>query len=230
MDAQAYIDQLERYATQFIDWWCKPYGAFRKNYEKQNRSFVSRLIPIQIETRESMEKFSNAVDQFEKETRGRHDLIDEIFCFFDENYEAYLQATDKQRSRIRETICKDYYPNPGTGPIVVHYMGNFFIDLLHKYVKERAAEKIKSTGDKIWLMRGLVAISMENMGCDWRDTMGMLKDLYKSAESKGMNPEPFFAKIAEISSREVPSGGDRAMNEMMAKTEWFKSQEAYDDR
>jgi hypothetical protein len=64
---------------------------------------------------------------------------------------------------------------------------------------------------------------MENMGSDWRDTMGMLDDLYKSAESKGINPEPFFAKIAEISSRDVTSGGDRPMNEFMAKTEWFKN-------
>jgi hypothetical protein len=161
-----------------------------------------------------MKKFSDAVDHFEKEIRSKHDLIDEIFCFFDENYEVYLQATDEQRRRIRETVYKSYYPRMP--------LSNFFIDLLHKYVRERAVEKLTSTGDQAWLTRGLVAISMENMGADWRDTMGMLGNLYKSAESKGINPEPFFAKVAEISSREVPGGGDRAMNEFMAKTEWYK--------
>jgi hypothetical protein len=102
-------------------------------------------------------------------------------------------------------------------------MSNFFIDLLHEYVRERVIGQLKSTGDKVWLMRGLVAISMENMGSDWRDTMDLLHTLYKSAESKGINPEPSFAKVAEISSRDVPSGGDRAMNEFMAKTQWFKN-------
>lgn len=215
MDAQAYIDQLEQYATQYVDWWYKPYEAFRKNYEKQNRSLISRLIPIRIESRESMEKFENAVDEFKKETRNKRDLVNEIFNFFDENYEAYFQATEEQRRRIRETVYKSYYPSVP--------LSNFYIDLLHEYVRERAIGQLNSTGDKVWLIRGLVAISMENMGSDWRDTMGMLETLYKSAESKGIHPEPFFAKIAEISSREVPDGGDRPMSEFMAKTEWFKN-------
>lgn len=214
MDAQTYIDQLERYATQYIDWWYKPYEAFRKNYDKQNRSLISRLIPIRIESGENIRKFHEAVDQFEKEIRSQHDLIDEIFCFFDENYDVYLQATDEQRRRIREAVYKSYYPSVS--------LSNFFIDLLHKYVKERVVEELKSTGDKVWLLRGLVAISMENMGSDWRDTMDMLQTLYKSAESKGIDPEPFFAKVAELSSRDVSSGGDSAMNEFMAKTEWYK--------
>src|SRR6185503_381787 len=85
MDAQAYINQLKQYATKFIDWWCKPYEKFRKNYEKQHSSFIARLIPIKFETGESMAKFRNATDEFKTEIRSEHDLIEEIFKFFDTN-------------------------------------------------------------------------------------------------------------------------------------------------
>jgi hypothetical protein len=126
MDARTYIDQLKQYATKFVDWWCKPYEKFREHYEKQNRSFISRLIPIRIESGESMKKFRNAVDEFKKETRSKHDLIDEIFNFFDANHEIYLHANDEQRSEIRSVIYARYYLGPQSG--IVHYMENCSVD------------------------------------------------------------------------------------------------------
>jgi hypothetical protein len=214
MDARTYIDQLKQYATKFVDWWCKPYEKFREHYEKQNRSFISRLIPIRIESGESMKKFRNAVDEFKKETRSRHDLIDEIFNFFDANYEVYLHANDEQRSEIRSVIYARYYPGPQSA--IVHYMENFFIDLLWEYLRERAGKELKSTGDKVWLMRGLVAISMENCSVDYRDSLSLLASLYSAAKQKGINPEPIFQEIAKISSHEITRGGGTPMSEMMA--------------
>ncbi len=214
MDAQTYINQLKQYATKFIDWWCKPYEKFRKNYEKQDRSFFSRLVPIKFETGESMARFSKATDEFKKEIRGKHDLIEEIFNFFDTNYEVYLHATDEQRSEIRSVIYTRYYPGPHSG--IVHYMENFFVELLWEYVRERAVKELKSTSDKVWLMRGLVAISMENCSIDFRDSLSLLASLYSAAKQKGINPEPIFQEIAKISSHEITPGGGSPMSEMMA--------------
>jgi hypothetical protein len=217
MDVQTYIDQLKQYATKFVGWWCKPYEEFRKNYEKQNRSFISRLIPIRIESREDREKLENAVDEFKKETRSKYDLINVIFNFFDSNYEVYLHATDEQRSEIRSVIHARYYEGPQSG--IVHYMGNFFIDLLWEYIRERAVKELESTGDKVWLKRGLVAVSMENCGVDYRDSLSLLASLYSAAKQKGINPEPIFQEIAKISSHEIAPGGSTPMSEMMANVD-----------
>ena len=214
MDAQAYINQLKQYATKFIDWWCKPYEKFRKNYQKQHSSFIARLIPIKFETGESMAKFRNATDEFKTEIRSEHDLIEEIFNFFDRNYEVYLRATDEQRAEIRSVIYTRYYPGPHYG--IVRYMENFFIDLLWEYIRERAVKELKSTGDKVWLMRGLVATSMENCSVDFRDSLSLLASLYRAAKQKGINPEPIFQEIAKISSHEITPGGVTPMSEMMA--------------
>jgi hypothetical protein len=150
-------------------------------------------------------------------------LTEKIFAFFDANYETYLNATDKERNEIRETISKMYYPSPQSG--IVHYMGHYMEELLFRYVREHTIDKLKATGDDTWLTRGLIAISMENCGYDWRDTLTILGDLYKAAETKRINPDLSFLKIAEISSGDAPRGGTTPMNDMMAKTERFKSKE-----
>ena len=95
-------------------------------------------------------------------------------------------------------------------------MDNFFVDLLWEYVTEKTVKELKSTGDKAWLMRGLVALSMENCSVDYRDSLSWLANLYSAAKQKGINPEPIFQEIAKISSHEITSGGATPMSEMMA--------------
>jgi hypothetical protein len=217
MNTQAFLDQLQDYSRQFEDWWCKPYEKFRKSYMRRNLFFNF------IMTQESMAKFDTAVNEFEKEIRQTNDLFEKIFNFLDANYEVYLHANAMERTEIRSAISKIYYPGPTSG--IVHYMGNYMEELLVRYVREQVLGKLKATGDEEWLLRGLIAISMENCGSDWRDTLTILGDLYQAAEIKGINPEPFFLKVAEISSDETPRGGSTPMNEMMTKLEWFKSKE-----
>ena len=208
MDTHTYMNELRQYATKFIDWWCKPYIIFRRKYMIRHPFFNF------VMARESMENFEEAVDQFETEIRSKYDLIEEIFTFFDKNYEVYLRATDDQRSEIRSIIYTKYYPGPQSG--IVHYMDNFLVDLLWKYIRERAVPELKLTGDKVWLMRGLVASSMENCSVDFRDSLGQLASLYSAAKQKGINPEPIFQEIAKISSHEIPAGGTTPMSEMIA--------------
>jgi len=176
-----------------------------------------------IMTSRSISKFNNAVNQFETEVKHSNNLIEKIYSFFDANDEVYLNATDQERNEIREATSKLYYPAPQSG--IVHYMGYYMEELLFGYVRKHVIDKLETTGDDIWLTRGLIAISIENCGSDWRDTWTMLGDLYKAAETKGINPEPAFLKIAELSSRGTPRGGTTPMNEMMAETEWFKNKE-----
>jgi len=62
----------------------------------------------------------------------------------------------------------------------------------------------------------LVAISIENSGVDYRDSLIRLADLYIAAEDKDINPNSAFEEVSKISSKEKPRGGSISMREMMA--------------
>jgi hypothetical protein len=164
-------------------------------------------------------------DRLKEETQN----LDEFYGFFEENYDVYISATPEEREKIREFVIspphednkpksffeKLFKPSQNTSDIT---------GLLVRYIRYRALPQLDSTGDEKWLISGLVAISMENCYSDWRDTLTFLKDFYQAAEIKGMNPEPYFLKIAGISSDKNQKYVDTPMKEMMAKIEWFKSE------
>jgi hypothetical protein len=213
MDTKEYIDQLKAYVAQFVDWWCKPYEKFFKEYDKQNRSLFSRLIPIRINTSESVTKFNYATIQFEKDIRQKRDLVDEIFTFLNDNYEVYLRAVDSQRDEIRTLIGNTFYQS--TDADMSHYMGNYMQTLLLEYVTEHVLAQLKTMGDEVWLTRGLVAISIENCCEDDRETISCFAKLYVAAKRIGINPEPAFQRVAEISSKKTPKGGESSLSGML---------------
>jgi hypothetical protein len=123
--------------------------------------------------------------------------IEEFYAFLDTNYDVYLNADPKECAAARLEMNRE-----------LEY-------LLILYVDDRAVIGIDATGDRTWLLRGLVAISLENSGVDWRDSTIRLTDLYIAAKRKGFNPQPDFERVAEISSYEKPRGGLAPMQEMM---------------
>lgn len=64
-------------------------------------------------------------------------------------------------------------------------------------------KEFKSTGDEIWLTRALVAVSIEDGGYDFRETLTYLARVYVTAERNNIEPEKIFNSIAEISGQEV---------------------------
>jgi len=161
-----------------------------------------------------MEKFNDAAKQFEQNIRQKRDLIEEMYTFLDDNYDAYLHATDAQRDEIQSLIGNTFYKGPDAG--ITHYMGNYIEALLFEYVTEHVLTQLKATGDEVWLTRGLVAISMENCCVDYRDTITCLAKLYVAGERQSMNPDIAFQRIAEISSKKTPIGGESSVSGMMA--------------
>lgn len=109
MEPQAYIDQLKTYTEEFQEWWIKPYENFYKDFEEQNRKLLLGFLPMKLNTKENKAKFNEAVKQFEKEIQQKRNLFDEMFAFFDTNYEAYLKAVDLQRREIRSIISDTFY-------------------------------------------------------------------------------------------------------------------------
>ena len=178
-----------------------------------------------MDTQTFLNNLKEYADSFTEESKNINDFYD----FFKENYDAYSSATSEERDKIRELVIsppqEDDKPKSFLEKIFKSKQKTCQIPgLLIGYVIDRALPQLKSTGNDIWLTSGLVAMSMENCYSDWRDTHVFLSDLYQSAETKGMNPEPYFLKIAEISSDKNQKYVDTPMKEMMAKIEWFKSE------
>ena len=132
-------------------------------------------------------------------------IKDHIYDFLDQKYDIYLKSSPEDREEIRDLVKKHYTSNELPNMIDLFLIG---------YV-QIASEKIKLTGDKTWLIRGLVVSSIENSLRDQRDNTFSLSYLYVMAEEKNIDPKPDFQAIAELSSREPSSGGTISMSELM---------------
>jgi hypothetical protein len=207
MNAKQFISQLGKFAATYKTWWYEPFYKFRENFLKEHDG---------IRERQDLANYFSKLKKLEESIRAEHNLLADICNFLDLNYEIYLHATPQQRAEIRKIIQNCYF---------IDHRGNinrFLEDLLMRYVDEKAIEGIRLTGDKSWLLRGLVAMSMENCGADFRDSLTHLAKLYVVAEDKGLDPEPEFQRISQISSNEKPRGGRRSMQEIMSSIGYSK--------
>ena len=136
----------------------------------------------------------------------------EFFDFFESNPETYISATNEEREKIRGFVKSPSKPKSFFGNLFQPKQSTSQIShLLLIYVKDRALPQLKSTKDKEWIIRGLVAMSMENLAGNFydKDYLGgytdgdaslLLIDLYVTSEEIGIDPKPLFENIAEISN------------------------------
>lgn len=147
----------------------------------------------------------NRIYRFQDSNESMSHIKEKIYEFLDLNYETYLNSNLEERKEIREFIKKHH-----TGSETPNFLALFLIG----YV-QMAGEKIKLTGDRIWLLRGLVAASIENSLLDQRDSTFSLASLYVMAEKQNLNPKLEFQAAAEISSHEPSYVGTISMSELM---------------
>ena len=133
------------------------------------------------------------------------DIKDKIYEFLDQYYDIYLDSSSEEREEIREMVRRHHTSSETPNMLDLFLIG---------YIQV-AAKKIRSTGDKTWLLRGLAVSSIENSLRDQRDNTFTLSYLYVMAEEKNLNPKPEFQAMAEISSKELSSGGTISMSELM---------------
>ncbi len=129
-------------------------------------------------------------------------IAEEATAFLDRYFVIYLQSTPDECSTIRASF----------------YGNRAFENLLFAYTR-RAADRLQLTGDENWLWRGLVSISLEDSGIDYRDSLKGLAELYVASERHRLDPKIAFAKVADLSSKEEPRGGKVPMYRMMAEFE-----------
>jgi hypothetical protein len=200
METREFIEHLTDYAAKYKTWWCEPFEKFREQYKHKGYS------------RQEMEQYRKALNEFRESLRRKNDLLGEIHQFLDQNYRVYLDATPDERIEIRKIVNESEYPTPKGGKF------HFLEDLLFNYTNSWALKNLKENSDKIWLARGLVSISMENCGIDYRDTITQLSYLYIAAQEKRIDPEEEFQAVAQVSSDEKTRGGCDSIRKMMAST------------
>jgi hypothetical protein len=135
-----------------------------------------------------------------------------VYRLLDENYEIYINAPADERNKIRQ-IVKDYDRDEKHiyegGPISApfRYILNFY--------GSRAIKQMEETGDAVWVWRGLAAISILD-GIHYRsDDEEHLARLYVAAEEKGIDPNPIFQLISEISNTEPTKLGEISISELI---------------
>ena len=131
--------------------------------------------------------------------RAKYDPYQAIYELLDELCPAYLEASAEGRAAVRVAV------NDKSG-VLSALLGYAY----------RAAKRIQSPLDKEWLRRGLAAISIENCAKDYRDVLLALAELYVRAEEAGIRPRSDFTAVSRLSSRELPRGGDKPMQGMLA--------------
>ena len=148
---------------------------------------------------EGSKKLDLAVQEFSAKHQAQNpDPTENIHAFLDQEYEAYLNATQEECNAIRASFS----------------INRDFEDLLLGYVYD-AVKKLRSSKDVKWLERGLVAASLENSGMDYRDTIVHLRELYKEATVAGIDPNPYFQKAAALANREKPRGGSTPLSDLL---------------
>lgn len=126
-----------------------------------------------------------------------NELPEEIHTFLDQNIEEYLSASAEDRDKLRKA-CED----------------SAFTEFLCRYAY-RANEQLQISKDVRWLVRGVIAISIENFWIDFRDVIRYLHNLHSMATKVGIDPRPIFQQISTVSSQEIPRGGPTPVSEVM---------------
>lgn len=138
MDVNTFITNINEFSSRYKAWWYPAFEKFSEDYSKERPNY-------------DYTSYNKAFKEFESNLRNQNDLIGEIYEFIDQNYIVYLNATLQECEKIRKSVTDCYYTD-SKGKA-----NRFLEDLFFRYARERALPKLKETGDKTWLTRGLVA-------------------------------------------------------------------------
>lgn len=157
---------------------------------------------------------------------------EEVFLFLDEACDFYLAALPPQREQMR------YILNASYGPALLLLMKKplsarewsyrpLFEACYHYGF--RAAQKLQESADQLWLQRGLASVSLEETRIDFRDSLVVLRELYLTAIAQGIDPDPVFQAVAQLSGTRSPGTTKSSTRDFIGgfkRSTFFKSEVA----
>ena len=177
MNSREFLEEIRNFSEEYKIWF-KPIDRFRKTIN--NNHIISSI---------EFKNVARNIDEFTKKQQSENDLPGRIDKFLDNNYSVYLESSPEDCQNIRTSF----------------YGNRDFENFLFGYTR-RAVSQLQTSGEEIWLWRGLVSTSLENCGIDYRDTLICLAELFVTAENHGIDAKGSFQKVAWRSSQEKPRG------------------------
>ena len=182
----------------------------KKQLEELDERFQQWIVPIERVHMVSMYKVNKdgyTLADHERDVKeiaqiqiAQYDPYQDMYALLDQLCPIYLSAGPQQRAEIRSAVSD----KEGIWSGLINYV-------------YRAADRLQSSADREWLRLGLAAVSIEDCRIDFRDTVVALAELYVATEKAGIDPEPHFREVAELSSHQVSSGGSTSVSEILAK-------------
>jgi hypothetical protein len=197
--SQLFAQLLERHQRR-SDMTCGSLTKNLKTYKLDGNNWVE--VENEQANREELEQ-REAKMVSEAETQNEFRDIMRKLC------STYLEMTPNQRAEIRQMVA-------GRNVAECVELSTWIL----KYA-DRVARRINGPNDVQFLREGLAAVSIENCGCDYRDTLTALADLFVGAEEVGIDPRPHFLAVAGLSSTDRTRGGLDSVAETLRQMETY---------
>lgn len=186
VDIVAITKRMDRFLDHYEEWQA-PVRHYRAEYEP--------LIGYDGYTEED---FQHGLDELKTALKFEYDLDGGVYELLDPICTVYLTCNPQARDALRKLMADRE---------TLHY-------LIWGYIY-RMADRITRPGDISSLRKGLAAVSLEDGGFDYRDTIVSLSELFVRAEEAGIDPRPHFHAVADMSTDVRTSGGCDSLAKMM---------------
>jgi hypothetical protein len=177
-DTTAIFDNLDELLARY-EKWEEPLRRYQaENFVRLNKEGYT------------WERFESGLRELAANLRAESDPHPELFQVLERLCSCYVACDFDTRAEIRAFVAQ----RKRLGELVWNY-ANY------------QATRLKDSGDSSILRVALVAVSIENCGYDYRDTLTTLADLFVSAEEVGIDPKPVFQAVADLSTDAPTPGG-----------------------
>ena len=153
----------------------------------------------------------------EQPIKGSRPLDEELHRIAEYRIEPfYKEAVDQLRDILRD-ICRVYLTTTSDQRVEIRGLFNDKLSVLFQLraYQAKASEHISLPDGADWLLIGLAAVSIEDQAIDYRDSYPLLAQLYIAAARNGIDPDPYFGRVASISSHERDLFGETSVAEMI---------------
>jgi hypothetical protein len=186
MDGPRVITKLDQFVNKYLK-WIEPYQKHHDdNWRRIRKPGYSRR------------EYNRVAKEIKEKMDAQWDPLPELYALLDELCPVYLTCSKEACEKIRGIVAKC----------------SRLCDPVRSYA-HHVAKRINTPEDAGLLRIGLAAISIENCGIDYRDTIMAINSLQASAKAAGIDVTPHFQAVAKLSSTKPARGGCRSVAGML---------------
>ncbi len=180
--------------------------AWQRNVDRELAGVLRERKLRRLFKKPSPEEIRDAVEEARR--RAGNGILAELASLLDELCDLYAKSLPQDRAKIRAQV--------GAAETV--------FDLYWGYVEAQPA-RIRGSGDGPALLRGLVAVAIDDMRTEIRHVDAALGDLLVAAERAGIDWRPVLADAAKVANRGAGGGGACMQDYLLefTRSQYFRS-------